>query len=79
MPSSASVILEGIIRHLTQNNQLKEQYLELLITPHLRTLDFSMCDKNSISGLLRLASRKCPVSILEIFLLNLAFKFYFIF
>lgn len=59
--SSASVILEGIIRHLTLSNQLKEKYLELLITPHLRTLDFSMCDKHSISGLLRLASRKCPV------------------
>jgi hypothetical protein len=41
--------------------KLRKQLFELLITPHLRSLDLSMCESNVASCILNLASLRCPV------------------
>ena len=40
---------------------LRKQLLELLITPHLRSLDLLMCDYNDAPYILNLASLRCTV------------------
>ncbi len=55
------MILKEVIKHLTQNNQLKENYLEVLTTHNLCALDLSVYDKYAVPGNLRLPTKNCPV------------------
>nr|CAH0106758.1 unnamed protein product [Daphnia galeata] len=56
-----SMIIEEIISCLRKKNLLETNIIELLISPQLRTLDFSsMCRENKVSGLLHLATIISP-------------------
>ena len=46
---------------LSDEGKLRKELFELLVTPHLRTLDLSMCESNVAPCLLNLASLRCPV------------------
>jgi hypothetical protein len=67
---TASVLLEEVthfVRHLLKASSspdkmiLKKQSLELLITPHSKSLDLSMAELNDVPYILNLASLKSPV------------------
>jgi hypothetical protein len=66
----ASVLLEEVlhlVRCLLEGSsspdkmKFTKQSFELLITPHLRSLDLSMCDSNDVPYILNLASLRCTV------------------
>jgi hypothetical protein len=72
----ASCFIEEIIKVLGEKGYLKKQFLEYLITPRLRTLDFStMCVRNEISDLLRFAANRCPVRNIKIYTYGFNFNF----
>ena len=62
------MIIEDIISCLKKKKLLETNVIELLISPQLRTLDFSsMCEENKVSGLLRLATIISPVCYYSLF------------
>lgn len=72
----ASIIMDEIIACLKKKKLLETKIIELLITPQLRTLDFSsMCEDNEVSGLLRLVTIKSPVCF-SCFFLNCIINIY---
>lgn len=62
--SLASVALEDVIKFLHKRQDLlEEEFLELLITPNLSTLDLSLTENISdMHQLLQLATTYSPVS-----------------